>query len=416
MEIPKNSPEIIGNSIQKIVEHNQFNLSVKNFLFVENKKILFVLLSDNDFVSRDEISLDNVLLIRNNGKEPKKPLGYVIIYEYIKIKCEKDVNNGEEYKTKINKLWEKNVLIQTNILFFDEKKEFLCFGNDDGSIYIYKTKIEGNFKEMELITELTFHTDRVSGIYLDSNNMNIYSCSYDNTFFVTDLKDNLYTKSLIYNNICSFTGLKYIDKNNLFITSDEDGVISIYTNENSHHKYFTNFLNIQSKSLYKINTMKIYENFIIAGENNGKISIFDLSLIKDKIIKEIINFDIGTFKIICIDYNSKKDEIIIGDENGRIIIWNNKIGNYVYSLIAHSQAKINHLWFEKDKNILWTCGDDKIIKIWKIPEKWFKEENNLFIKNNINLDEKQKENKILDLEENESISSDEDELNGWSYK
>ena len=72
MEISKNSPEIIGNPIQKITQHNQFNLSVKKFLYIENKNILIVLLSDNDFISRDEISLDNVLLIRNNGKETKK--------------------------------------------------------------------------------------------------------------------------------------------------------------------------------------------------------------------------------------------------------------------------------------------------------------------------------------------------------
>ena len=56
------------------------------------------------------------------------------------------------------------------------------------------------------------------------------------------------------------------------------------------------------------------------------------------------------------------------------------------------------------------------LKNVKIPEKWFKEENDLFLNNNLVYDEKEKENKIFDLEENESISSDEDELNGWSYK
>ena len=56
--------------------------------------------------------------------------------------------------------------------------------------------------------ELRLHSDSGNGIYLDSNNKNIYSCSYDNTFFVTDLKDNLYTRALIYNNIWSWTGLK----------------------------------------------------------------------------------------------------------------------------------------------------------------------------------------------------------------
>jgi WD40 repeat protein len=285
-------------------------------------------------------------------------------------------------------------------------------GNDDGSIYIYKTKVEGNYKNMELMIDLKFHSDRVSGLYFDPRNMNLFSCSYDMTLFSVDLNDNLYSKSLVYNNTSGFTGLKYMKNNNLLITSDKDGIILIFSIENFHYKYYLNF---QSTSLYKINTMDIFGNYVIAGGNNGKVSVFNLTLVKNKIIKEIISFDIGLYKIICIYYNPGNDEIIIGDEIGRIIIWDNKIRSFIYSLITNSQVKINHLWIEDNKNLIWFCGDDKIIKKWKIPKKWYKENIYLYM-NNMNFNGKMKQNNFLDLEDNDSISSDEDELNGWSNK
>ena len=410
LEIPKNSPDILGNSINKYDELYKFELSVKNFIYIKDKSILIVLLSDNDFISRDEASLDNILIIKSNNPEQKRPLGYIRIYEYINSEGnEKDIN----YEIiKLNKIWEKSFMIQTNTMYFDQKKEILCVGNDDGSIYIYKTKVEGNYKNMELMIDLKFHSDRVSGLYFDPRNMNLFSCSYDMTLFSVDLNDNLYSKSLVYNNTSGFTGLKYMKNNNLLITSDKDGIILIFSIENFHYKYYLNF---QSTSLYKINTMDIFGNYVIAGGNNGKVSVFNLTLVKNKIIKEIISFDIGLYKIICIYYNPGNDEIIIGDEIGRIIIWDNKIRSFIYSLITNSQVKINHLWIEDNKNLIWFCGDDKMIKKWKIPKKWYKENIYLYM-NNMNFNGKMKHNNFLDLEDNDSISSDEDELNGWSNK
>ena len=311
----------------------------------------------------------------------------------------------------MKKLWEISFLIQTKNIFFDEKNEILCIGNDDGGIYLYKTKTKGNFNEMEVYAELTFHSDRISGLYLNSEEMNLYSCSYDNTFFVTDLKDNNFIKSLIYNNICGYTGLKYIQENKIFITSDEDGIISVFSFENIHYILS---LNIQTSSLDKINSLYTNEKYVITGGNNGKVCIIDLSLIKGKLINEIISFDIGIYQITCIVYNSKNDEIIIGDEIGRIIIWNNKIKNFIYSWDAHSQSKVNYLFLDEN-NILWSFGEDKYIKKWKIPEKWFKD--NIYLYSNIsNFNENKKQNNIFEDKDDDSISSEEDELNRWSYK
>lgn len=408
IELKKNSPELIGNNISIIEQYNQFNLSISNFILCKNKNILIISSYDNDYISRDEILLENVLEIKNNNPDLKKMFGCVMIYEFISKPHDNKTNNELLEK---NKLWEKYFLMQTKTIFFDDKKEILCLGSDDGGIYIYKAKSNGNFKEMDILAELTFHTDKVSGLFLNSDEMNIYSCSYDTMFFVTNINENPFTKSLIYNNISGFTGLQFIQEYNIFITSDEDGIILLFSYEKLIYRLS---LSLQTTSLDKINAFNSYDNFIITGGNNGKICIIDISQIKDKSIREIMSLDIGKYQIISIAYNPKNDEIIIGDENGRIIIWNNKIKKFIYSWKAHLYSKVNYLCLD-DNNNLWSCGDDKTIKKWKIPEKWFKED--IYLYNDFfDFNENKNQNNIFDIKDNDSISSDEDELNDWSNK
>ena len=51
--------------------------------------------------------------------------------------------------------------------------------------------------EMNLITELFYHTDRVMGISLDLKTLYLYSSSTDKTFYVTDIKNS--TNNILIN-------------------------------------------------------------------------------------------------------------------------------------------------------------------------------------------------------------------------
>ena len=396
IEIPLKYPKFNVNEIKK-EEEKQFDLSVTYFLYIKNKSILIVLCSNNDFITSNEISIDNILLIRNNFSGKKSPLSYIFIYQYIK---------GEK-ETIFNILWEKVYFVRVEKIFFDESKEILCLGNDDGKIHLFQTKTKGEYNNFESIGDLSFHTDKISGLYLNSNKMELYSCSLDCMFFVSNLKETINDKSLIYNNTCGFTGLKYIKEYNIFLTFDEDGYILIFSFNNL---YYTLFLHIQTTALDKLNSMFSYENFVITGGEHGKINIIDLSNLINMEVKEINSINFDDNKINCITYNSKKDEIIIGNEKGNIIIWNNKINNYICCWKGHTPYSVKHLWIDENY-ILWSSGDDKKIKMWKLPEKWFDDEIYL---NSFNNEEKKSKKNIFDLGENiDCISSDEDEMNGW---
>ena len=386
IELEKNSPELVGNQVTLIKKSQKFDLSVINFIICKN--IIVIIFADNDFVSRDDIKLENINLIRDHRKNPKKPLGSLSIYQY--------ENNTYELK----KISEKFYNIQPNKLLFDEKTEIICVGTDDGKIYIYKPKNSGDYTDLVNITILSFHSDRITGLFL--KDMNIYSCSLDTLFFVTDLNNNSFSKILIFNGSFGFTNLNYM--NNFFITSEEDGVIRVFSN-NYPPKFLRCF---QSKSLFNINCLFCLNGFIFTGGDDGKICIINL-INKNGYIKinEIYSFELDKIKVNSFDYNSKNNEIIICLEDGKIIIWDIFSLKNKYCFEPHDGFSANHIFFNKDKNILVSGGNDKCLKIWKIPEKWWNFEN--FNKETKNFNNKENGDEL-------DICSDEDELNGWNIK
>ena len=140
---------------------------------------------------------------------------------------------------------------------------------------------------------------------------------------------------------------------------------------------------------------------------------------KRNIYSEISNFGVGEQKIRVYRNDPNNNELITGDENGRVTIWNLKTGKPIYLWIAHPKSAITQMWYEYDKHILWTGGKDLRIKMWQLPEKWISEEVNNFDENEvINITAKiasEKIEKRINKNEDEE-DSDDDDLNGWCYR
>ena len=141
---------------------------------------------------------------------------------------------------------------------------------------------------------------------------------------------------------------------------------------------------------------------------------------KERLISEISNFGVGEQKIRVCRNDPINYELITGDENGRVTIWNLKTGKPIYLWEAHPKSAITQMWYQHEEHILWTGGKDLRIRMWKLPEKWVSEEVKNFDKNEVNnITAKLAEEKLVKIQYEKQeglLDSDDDDLNGWCFR
>ena len=244
-------------------------------------------------------------------------------------------------------------------------------------------------------------------------------CSTDRTFYVTDLKRKCVDNILVNTSISGYTNMEIDPPNKRIFLTNETGEISIYS-----LKTYPPVLvrNLQTSSLSSIRAFHIdYKNdYIFTGNVGGKICIMNLpKQDKERLMSEISNFGVGEQKIRVCTNDPINYQLITGDQNGRVTIWNLKTGKPIYLWEAHPRSAITQMWYEYDKQILWTGGKDLRIKMWQLPEKWVSEEVNTFDETEVsNITAKiatEKIEKISNKKDGE-VDSDDDDLNGWCYR
>ena len=65
-------------------------------------------------------------------------------------------------------------------------------------------------------------------------------------------------------------------------------------------------------------------------------------------------------------------EILTGDKDGVVTVWDLKTQSPIYVLKAHTDVITQMKWIES-KQLLVTCAKDKSIKVWKFPAVWIDE-------------------------------------------
>ena len=178
-----------------------------------------------------------------------------------------------------------------------------------------------------------------------------------------------------------------------------------------------NSIQISSDEAIRGFDINLTKNYLFTSSIDGQITILDLDLPgKEKLIKEISNFGVES-KLRVIKYIMEKNECITGDESGRIIVWNLKIGKSIYMWMAHEGA-ITQIDYYHDLKLLITAGKDKYIRTWAMPDKWISDDVKKFEENEIkNMSDTLAMLRLQkSLRESEDYNSDEDSLNGWDFK
>ena len=410
LDLEKNAPEVVGNSVTQIYDYKKCPLGVRDFIVVPHREIMCVCCSDMDIISRTNIKLTNFAFMKSKGDDVQIPMGAAFIYQ-----CKPDPK--EIYK--IHKIWAKPFKVQTGTIHWEDKNEIYSIGLDDGRVLCFKGVPNTHYLQMNKICELTFHTDRVMGIAVDPETLKVYTCSTDRTFYVTDLTKTSVENVLINTSFAGYTNMELDVKNRRIFLTNETGELSAYTLNTSPPSLVRN---LQTSSLSAIRAFHVdyRNNYIFTGNVGGKICIMNLPpQNKEKLISEISNFGVGEQKIRVCTNDPINYQLITGDENGRVTVWNLKTGKPIYLWEAHPKSAITQIWYQPELQILWTGGKDLRIKMWQLPEKWLSKEVDSFENNEVkNLTAKlveEKMEKIKNKKDGEE-DSDDDDLNGWCYR
>jgi WD40 repeat protein len=411
LELEKYAPEIIGNNVQLIYDYQKCPLGVRNFIVVPHREIMLVCCSNMSLISRTNVSFANFAFGKQKDEECQIPMGAAFIYQ-----CKPDKN--EIYT--IHKIWGKAFSTQTGVIHWEDKNQVYTIGLDDGRIIAYKGDKKTYYLKMDKVCELCFHTQRIMGVGLDPYTLKLYSCSTDKCFYVTDLTKSSIQNVLINTSITGYTNMELDADNKRIFLTNESGELSVYSLRTNPPLLVRN---LQTSSLSSIRAFHIdyINNYIFTGNVGGKICIMNLTAPnKERLISEISNFGVGEQKIRVCRNDPINYELITGDENGRVTIWNLKTGKPIYLWEAHPKSAITQMWYQHEEHILWTGGKDLRIRMWKLPEKWVSEEVKNFDKNEVNnITAKLAEEKLVKIQYEKQeglLDSDDDDLNGWCFR
>ena len=409
LDLEKNAPEVLANDVKNKYEYKKLPLGVRSFIVVPKREIMLVCCSDMNIISRADSMLSNFSFPWEKQGKTQIPLGAAFIYQ-----CKPD----EKEIYKIHKIWAQSFTIQTGVIYWEDKNEMYCIGNDDGKIHVFKAVPNTHYLKMDKVCELSYHTDRVMGLALDPETKILYSCSTDKSFYIVDLSNDNYEKMRLNTSDGGFTNLIYDAENKRLFLTDEVGELTIYSTA-VYPPLLVKSLMTSSNSCIRAAYLDNINQFFYTGCVNGTINIMNLGEKgKERLVTETSSFSIGKMKIRVCVANQKANELLTGDQVGRVTVWSLKTGRPIYLWEAHPREAITQMWLENEYNLLWTGGKDKKINIWQLPEKWVSNEAENYEENEVkNITGKFVENKLeKKYKEDGEIYSDEDDLNGWDFR
>jgi WD40 repeat protein len=417
--INKNSPVLCGNIplVGGLVEF--LPKSVTDFKFIEDDNINLIAIScaemgvhniktNEEFLNfKNRLQVDNEEIVHNNNLQ-----GMTMVFEII--------NNEGSFN--FIQLWQRKFKTLNTCLYFDNITKSLFIGREDGFVSVHKALVESHYTELDLVIELKNHFSRIIDIWYDANRGKMYTVSNDKRFAVSDV--NFDSKMIEINkSVHNYTKLLADDENNRLFAATEGGIIELY----SLDKYPP-----EKRCRIRIHGAGCISDFcynkinshLFTCDKSGKISVIEIGGVrKEKTSTQISQFGFKNC-LSVIEYIDTRHEIITGDINGKVTVWNIKTGDPIISWIAHKNMVITRISYNKENNILITGSKGKSVKIWKIPEFWYDQkfeeyENVVLTKINNELRKKKiKMEQIMhgnDVNYESEQSENEEDLNGWNY-
>ena len=441
IELEKNFPELMYNSPNFIDVIKNEQMTVTDIIYLEKENIIFSIFSDMEITSRmdsyvksgdllnfkkDENYLQDMGVNEKNDENAKK--NKVGGFSVQKLNVYK--NQKGEFKVKLEDIFIKYFVEMTSSLYYDKDKNFFILGLFSGKVLFYKIAPDSNFTQFDFLEELKYHSSKVTGLATNPKNNTLFSCDDSGNFFfgVLDMihKRN-YCPELINQSAKGYTKLFYEKEKERLYLSTINGHLEVYLTS-SASPLFIKDIETNTSLNYSLNDLVLYDlkHYLFSCSDNGNISVFDLGKSgQEKTTKELsfFNYYKAKFQMLTVLYDQDKNEVITGDDNGRIIFWNLKYGKPTHvTRVSRKKSPVVKIRFlnnpETNNKLLYASCLDNCIYFILLPVKWLnngevEQYEKIEIKNRSDLEAMMKIQELLD--KNEDYNSDEDSLNGWDY-
>jgi WD40 repeat protein len=440
IKMDKNFPEYIYNSPELIDIIENDSLCLNDLQYLPDENIIIGLLSNYNITKMVDSFIKNTEVLKWNKEElSAKDLsendlhnpsantnsaGAFCVYRVVTFKNKKNL-----LKVKLEKVFIKYFNDLTGSLFYDKKTNLFLIGFNSGKIIFYKVLPESVFTQFDYMADLKYHSSKISGIALNNMTNNFYTCGNDGKFcqgVVNLIYRENYSPELIHQNSAGYSYMYFDKKNERIYLSTYNGHLEVYLTSTEIASFISDINTSNHK--YSLNDLYPYDikNYLFSCSDLGNISVFDLCKPgQEKTTKELsyFNYYDSKFKIKSVIYDPETNEVITGDNYGRLIFWNLKYGKPIHVTKVNQNGKgICKIRFidnseEPNKILLVSCLDNTIYFV-KLPLKWVDNEDiekyeQVEIKVRSDLDAMMK---IQDfLAKDEDYNSDEDSLNGWDY-
>jgi WD40 repeat protein len=440
IKMDKNFPEYIYNSPELIDIIENDSLCLNDLQYLPDENIIIGLLSNYNITKMVDSFIKNTEVLKWNKEElSAKDLsendlhnpsantnsaGAFCVYRVVTFKNKKNL-----LKVKLEKVFIKYFNDLTGSLFYDKKTNLFLIGFNSGKIIFYKVLPESVFTQFDYMADLKYHSSKISGIALNNMTNNFYTCGNDGKFcqgVVNLIYRENYSPELIHQNSAGYSYMYFDKKNERIYLSTYNGHLEVYLTSTEIASFISDINTSNHK--YSLNDLYPYDikNYLFSCSDLGNISVFDLCKPgQEKTTKELsyFNYYDSKFKIKSVIYDPETNEVITGDNYGRLIFWNLKYGKPIHVTKVNQNGKgICKIRFidnseEPNKILLVSCLDNTIYFV-KLPLKWVDNEDiekyeqvEIKVRSDLNA-----MIKIQDfLAKDEDYNSDEDSLNGWDY-
>ena len=441
IELDKNLPELIYNSPEFIEIIKNHQMTVTDIIYLEKENIIFSIFSDMEITSRmdsyvksgdllhftkdDNYLKDMEVNDKNIENAIKNKVGGFAVQKLIIYK-----NKKEELKVKLEDIFVKYFIEMTSSFYYDKEKNFFIIGLFSGKVLFYKIAPDSDFTQFDFLEELKYHQSQVTGIAINPKNNTLFSCDDSGNFYfgVLDMihKKN-YHPQLINESAKGYKKLFYEKENERLYLSTINGHLEVYLTS-SACPLFIKDIETNISLNYSLNDLYLYnlKHYLFSCSDNGNISVFDLGKSgQEKMTKELsfFNYYNAKFQMLTVLYDPDKNEVITGDDNGRIIFWNLKYGKPTHvTRVSRKKSSVVKIRFvdnpEDNNKLLFASCMDNCVYFIKLPINWLNNDEvekyeKMEIKSRSDLEAMMKIQDLLN--KNEDYNSDEDSLNGWYY-